>query len=129
MKKIIPFLLILIVITSCYNENKADPIVPAPFIAEDTLINILTDIQLAEAVITFSKQRKIANKQSLNDSVYNVILEHYNLTAEQLNANLNYYNHDPKNMQRIYDEVLSNLSTMQSEIQVKAATKDTTLNE
>ena len=98
---------------------------PDPFLTEDQLVGVLTDLQLAEAVINYDRLQKITNKRDFKDTIYNLIFKHYNITAEQLSDNLDYYNFDPKNMERLYEEVLSNLSTLQSEIQVEALTNDT----
>jgi len=125
MSRLISFIFLLFILSSCYNERKVIPVAPDPFLTEDQLVGVLTDLQLAEAVINYDRLQKITNKRDFKDTIYNLIFKHYNITAEQLSDNLDYYNFDPKNMERLYEEVLSNLSTLQSEIQVEALTNDT----
>lgn len=129
MLRFISFVLLLIILSSCYNERKLTTVPPDPLLTEEQLLDVLTDMQLAEAVITYDRLQKITNKGDFKDTIYSVILKHYNITAEQLNDNLDYYNNDPENMERLYEEVLSNLSTLQSEIQIEASINDTLVEE
>lgn len=125
MTRIFCFITIMLVITSCYNEQKLEAIPPDPFIVEEQLVEILTDMQLAEGIISFDRLNKATNKGDFKDSVYSVVLKNYGLTAKELTDNLAYYNQDPKNMEKLYEKVLSNLSTLQSEIKAEAAASDT----
>ena len=129
MLRFISFVFLLIILSSCYNERKLTTVPPDPLLTEEQLLDVLTDMQLAEAVITYDRLQKITNKGDFKDTIYSVILKHYNITAEQLNDNLDYYNNDPENMERLYEEVLSNLSTLQSEIQIEASINDTLVEE
>ena len=129
MLRFISFVLLLIILSSCYNERKSTLVPPDPLLTEEQLLNVLTDMQLAEAIINYDRLQKITNKGDFKDTIYSVILQHYSISAEQLNDNLDYYNNDPENMERLYEEVLSNLSTLQSEIQIEASINDTLIEE
>ena len=127
MSRIFSFIFILIILTSCYNENKKVPEEPSHFLSEDELVEIMTDVQLAEAILSFDKSHKSAKKEDFKDSVYKVIFNKYNITAEQLTDNITYYNNDPKNMERLFEVVMSNLSQLQSEIQLEAIANDSSV--
>lgn len=129
MSRLISFFFLLFILSSCYNERKVVPVAPDPLLTEDQLVGVLTDLQLAGAIINYDRLQKITNKRDFKDTIYSLIFKHYNITAEQLNDNLDYYNFDPENMEHLYDEVLSNLSTLQSEIQVEASNSDTLVEE
>ena len=83
------------------------------------------NIQLAEGVISYQRVLKYRKTSDFKDSLYSVVLDHYELSLDELNENLDYYNSDPNNMELIYDKVLSKLSRLQSENSVAASKKDT----
>lgn len=124
MRKILGFVLIAFLFFSCYHENQKEIVVPEKLLSEDELVEVLTDLQLAEGLITYQRLQKISVKKDFKDSVYNLVFENYGLTIPELTSNLNYYNNDPQNMEILYEKVLSNLSKLQSEVEV-AAKKDT----
>jgi len=57
------------------------------------------------------------------DSVYTQIFRHYGITVTIFKENVNYYNSYPEIMEDIYEEVLANLSRMQSEVEIEAEAK------
>jgi len=124
MKKIFSFLLLLFLFISCYQEHKEDVRVPDKLMTEEELVNTLTDLQLAEGVLTYQRLQKVGGDKEFKDSIYQVVFEHYGITLEELTENLDYYNSDPQNMELLYDKILTKLSKIQSEVEL-AAKKDT----
>jgi len=118
MKKIIFLVSAFFILFSCYHEARDNTPVPSPLFSSGQMVDILTDVQLAEAVIARNQIERKYLKNGYNDSVYRVIFEHYNITAEQLKDNINYYNSDPREMEKIYDKVLSNLGRLKSELEM-----------
>lgn len=109
--------MILILITaSCYNENKIVADIPDPLLSEDQIVELLTDIQTAEAVMAYNRLQRENTDQHFKDSLFKKVFDHYNLTADEVNENLDYYNNFPGQMEKIYEKVLSNMSKRQSEI-------------
>ncbi|MEJ2596018.1 MAG: DUF4296 domain-containing protein [bacterium] len=86
--------------------------------SEEVIINMLTDIQLAEGIIVDQRSAKTNVSRSFKDSLYQVIFDHYQVTAQELNENLDYYNNNPEQMEDIYEEVLSRLSQKETEIRM-----------
>lgn len=123
-KNLILFLIVL-GLSSCYTENK--PTIKAPdfLMSEELVVDILTDLQLAEGIITYSRLGKTSIKRDFKDSIYQVIFNHYEITAEQLNENLDYYNNDLEQMEKMYEQVLINLSKYESEIMLEEKKQDT----
>lgn len=113
------------VIVSCYHENKPEAVAPDKLFTEDMLVDILTDIQLAEGIINQQRLQKVKSDKGFKDTIYIVLFKKYDITLKELNENLDYYNTDPEYMEGLFDKVLENLSKMQAEIQVEAARKDT----
>ena len=128
MSKNIILIIIILGLNSCYNENK--PVVETPdfVMSEEMVIDILTDIQLAEGIITNSRLGKTTVKRDFKDSVYQVIFDHYEITAEQLTKNLDYYNSDVEKMEKMYEKVLENLSVHETEIRITDKKQDSLIN-
>lgn len=119
------FLLILIVssLLSCYHENMEIVPVPEKLLTKDQMIDILTDLQLSEGILTFKRieRQPVAN---YGESLYTKVIDEHQLTREQLQENIDYYNSDPKLMEKIYEEVLARLNKKQSELMIQAAKLD-----
>ena len=124
MSKNLILLIIILGLVSCYNESK--PVVEPPdfLMSEEMVIDVLTDIQLAEGIITHSRRERKTTERDFKDSVYQVIFDHYEITAEQLNKNLDYYNSDVEQMEKMYEKVLENLSKHETEIRMADQKQD-----
>ena len=109
---------LLSIVTSCYHEVKEKVMVPERLLSEDSLIEILTEVQLADGAITY---KRISHKKTGNDKekYYAYIYKKYNLTPELLKENIDYYNTDPDKMITIYDEVLAKLSQLEAKINLE----------
>lgn len=125
MRNFLVVILMTMVIVSCYHENKPEAVAPDKLFTEDMLVDILTDIQLAEGIINQQRLQKVKSDKGFKDTIYIVLFKKYDITLKELNENLDYYNTDPEYMEGLFDKVLENLSKMQAEIQVEAARKDT----
>lgn len=122
-RNIVFYILFSVFLLSCYNENK-DPVeLPDPLLSHEQMVQIITDIQLAEGIITVNRLSKMGEAESLEDSVYKVVLDHYGISGEVLQKNMYYYNIRPKQMELIFEDVLTNLNKIQSELNIEAAKK------
>ncbi len=106
-------------LVSCYHENKEKVQEPDPLFSPAEMAEILTDFQIAESVVARNRIDRKHTEKAYKDSVYRVVFEHYGITKEQLLQNINYYNSNPKKMEKIYDVVLANLSRIQTELEVE----------
>lgn len=107
-------LFILMGFSSCYNVNKNEAQPPSKLLSKSEMVSLLTEIQITEAGFTINKNIKDAN--SLKPKYYNKILNNCSITSEQFKENVEYYHHSPKVMEEIYEIVLKNLSTIQSDV-------------
>jgi hypothetical protein len=119
MNRLILIFFTLLSITSCYHVNKQEVVPPDPLIPKEEMVSILADIYLAEGALAYNrldiKDKKIAEKYST--AYYVQIFDKYHINHRILKENLNYYNSDPKNMEKILEEVLAHLSRLQSEVE------------
>ncbi|HEY9114224.1 MAG TPA: DUF4296 domain-containing protein [Bacteroidales bacterium] len=119
------FLLLIVVVSSfsCYHENQETITVPENLLTKDQMVDILTDIQLSEGILTYRRIERLP-VNNYGESLYNKVIEEHQLTREQLQQNIDYYNGNPKLMEKIYDEVLGRLNKMQTELMIMAAKSD-----
>jgi hypothetical protein len=115
-KKTILLFLILPFLFSCYHENKVEVKKPGHFLEREEMVEILTDIQIAEGIISHNRSQRKKTNTEFKDSLYQRLFDQYHISAETLKENIAYYNVDPSVMERIYEDVLANLSKVQSEI-------------
>ncbi len=119
MKIMLTFLLMMLLSGACYNkieshaENK-------DLIPEKDFISILTDVYLADGLLTIPK---IVSKFSTRDSVetYIDIIKSHGYTYDAMNRTVKYYFiNKPRKMVNIYDQVLGTLSEMQTRYEQQA---------
>ena len=106
--------------SSCYTENKPSAIIPNNLFSETKMIAVMTDVQIVEGALTY-KRTKTKNIKNYKEPYYNQIFIEYNITANDLKQNLNYYNSDPELMEKIIDQVLENLNQTQGQLEKKIA--------
>ncbi len=105
-----------LLLTACYHENR--DIVPAPVktISKDSMVKIVTDMQIIEGVVSYQRLNRV-NNHDLKDNYYDKMLHHYGITAKQLQDNLNFYNAHPDVMGKIYNKVIENLTLENAKIE------------
>jgi hypothetical protein len=111
--------LILIIISvmagSC--SSRKNKINKKNLIPEKDMISIMTDIHLADGLLALPS---INSKYSLLDSIaaYAQVIEKHGYTKEMMDKTMKYYFiEDPRKLNRIYDQVQSILSEMESRIE------------
>jgi hypothetical protein len=114
-KVVLSVILILILAPSCVNpKDKArhDGLIP-----EKAFASILTDIYIANGLLTLPDIRRNFGER---DSVQNFIdvIEGHGYSYEQMNNTMNYYFvSKPKKLIRIYDQIIGNLSETEAAMQ------------
>jgi len=123
MNRYVLYCIIIGLLTSCYHEVENKVETPKRLLSEDSLVKVLTEVQLAEGAITYTR---ISHKKVKDDKekYYAYIYRKFNLTPELLKENVNYYNSDPERMVAIYDKVLARLSELQAVLSVELKKKE-----
>lgn len=101
--KIKILLFLLVVFTSCQDVNMAPK--PKNLIPEDTMVNLLVDLQKMDAVISKNKNYYELRKVKAKD----LIFEKYQIDSLQLAESSNYYAEDFTTNTRIYERVITKL--------------------
>jgi len=116
----IAVVLIVILMAGCTEKLNKNPPSPENLIPKDKMIELLTDIHLAEAAI-FSKQKLGENIDIVKYDFYFFILEKYQISPEQFKQSFRYYQADLEVFDEIYMEVITLLSKKKD--QLKSDTK------
>ncbi len=107
--------LLVLLLGSCYN-NAPDPgfdmalVIPA-----DTMVSVLTDFHLADGMINI-EQKKGRTSSVLAGEYFYTVLERHQLTPEQFDESIRYYSYYTVQLDKIYEQVITNLSIMESSI-------------
>ena len=112
MKKLaIIFLILVSFLTSCNREVIKKP---DPLIREKEMINIITDIHLAEATYQRMRNDSIVRKSSSVNFYYSILAK-YNVADSVFEKSFIYYASNPKNFEKMYMEVMNRLSEIEQE--------------
>lgn len=122
-KNTIFLLSVFFIFSSCYHENKIKVEKPEDLISINIMTEIITDIQLAEGIISHNRGIRVNATKRYKDSLYTKVFKNYGISAETFRENINYYHHDPILMEDVYERVLANLSKIQSEVELEAKKK------
>lgn len=96
---------------SCSNSSD----VPDYVIEQEKFTDILTDFQKAESIIRLGYHR-YQDSVLPNDSVYYSVFRKHDITKAAFDSNYNYYANQPKIFEKMYDEVIVNLSESSAEL-------------
>lgn len=115
MKNLLKYIILLVFTSFFLACGDAEEELPAGVIVEDNMIEVITEIELTQALVKlkFSNQDSTVNQQQLFNEVY----RDFNVSEEQFNSSLAYYCKDPKLLEGMYVKVINNLSEKQAEIQ------------
>lgn len=115
MKKLFLSLLVIGLLSSCYHEVKDQVKKPSRLLPEDSLVLVLTEVQIADGALT---HQRISHKKikGSKEKYYAIIYKKFDLTPKLLEENIKYYNSDPDKMAAIYDQVLENLSKLEGKL-------------
>jgi hypothetical protein len=109
-------LILLMLLMGCGHKDQENKIQPPPhLIPRDEMISILVDIHLVEASFKTNPARK-EDPYSYSSVYYDSVFKKYSITREDFEENLEYYQHDMGDFDKMYEEVITRLSKLQSEV-------------
>jgi hypothetical protein len=89
--------------------------IPEGIIPRDSMVNLLADMQLAEARIqSISLERNDSTKQ-VSYGYYKYIFTQHHTTPLQFKKSFDYYSHHLTTFSNMYDDVITRLSKMEAE--------------
>jgi len=102
----------VIIVSGCSNNKDRDK--PENLIPRDNMVKVLADIQLIEASIKLNNNRKL-KKEEYTYYYYQYLFEKHNITEEEFNISLEYYQAHIYTLDTIYIDVISELTKLQGE--------------
>jgi hypothetical protein len=109
----------IFMLSSCYNEyNESLTEKPDNLIPRDTLVLIIADLEITESVIRQQNNYGL-DAGDKTAAYFNMIFTKYNISKSQFDSSLAYYKGDVEVMSEIYEDVITRLSLIQSEVQME----------
>jgi hypothetical protein len=113
------FIIITLIFLSC--SGNGEKVKKNQLIPSTDVVSILTDLYIADGLLSI---QPIRTQFSAKDSIINYIeiIENHGYTKDQMDKTLKYYFvKNPKELEKIYDEVLAALSEIQSRLNTEIA--------
>ena len=111
MSKYLLFLVFATALFACANDVQT---IPEGVMTRNKLINVVVDVEVAQALIRF----KLSREDTLNqDQIFNEVYEKHQTSEEEFNRSLTYYCKDPKVVEGLYIDVITAISEKQAENQ------------
>lgn len=104
MKKIALFFSVIFFLFSCAKEEKPDYLWD-----EEIFVEVLVEVQLAEAMIRLSYNR-IGDTIFNPDSIYASVFQKMEVSRVDYDSNYNYYMERPKKFEKLFEQVIVRLS-------------------
>ena len=99
---------------ACEEEEK----IPDNILSKEKFTEALTEVQIAESIVRLGYHR-YPDSLYRNDSIYSSAFRKLKITQAIFDSNMNYYLSRPVELEKIYDQVIVNLSTRTAELKVK----------
>jgi len=107
----------LLLISSCYTTHDDTRVSkPDNLIEKDKIVLILADVEVAESALR-QKQNLGHEIGDTREAYYHAIFTQYEVSREQFDSSMAYYKRDLETINDIYEDVLTRLSVIESEIQ------------
>ena len=104
--KIISFILCLILLSCGAPKTK----IPQDILSENSFIDLLKDIHLAEAKFELRKTKGMKNAKNELAHNYSIIYQRHEVKADDFDKTLDYYAQHPEQLEQIYTRVLEKLT-------------------
>jgi len=118
MIKNIIFLIFSLVLMGCAGNEDVE--IPEDLIDSNTFTAIMIDVQLSEGMSTQKNyvRNNSAKDQAVTDP-YAPIFKKHGVSAEDFKRTYDFYSHNPRRMEVIYEQVLDSLNKLDVEIKQK----------
>ena len=110
--KIVGFAFSLLFFFSC--DNKPNKAAPTVFLSEPQMVDVLTDVQIMEGIISYKKNvnEKTAYIKTIG---FDTLFAHYGITDSIFKLNMDYYyTVEPQALARIVDSVEMRLTKLKN---------------
>ncbi|MFO7614234.1 MAG: DUF4296 domain-containing protein [Bacteroidales bacterium] len=109
------WLLLILSLGSCYKATQAPSFDLALVLPADTMVNVLTDLHLADAIINLENRKGIPAEQ-LSGAYFHMVMDNHGITMERFEESVRYYAYYADQMDAVYEKVIINLSLKESQV-------------
>lgn len=118
MKNSIAFFFLLLAFAACYRSAKVPEFNAAAILPPDSMVAVLTDIHILEGIDNTVNKKDTA-MANVTERTLDIILNKHRIDRDAFEENLRYYAYHTEEYDKIYDQVIINLSKLESETTVK----------
>lgn len=118
MTKILTGLLFILALGSCYHTTPDPSFNMTMVIPADSMVTLLTDLHLADGVITTIKVKE-KSIENLSNEYFSAVLDKHKIGRDTFEESLHYYAYHTEELNKIYEKVIVNLSKIESMVPPK----------
>lgn len=119
MKNTLLILLAAVFLYSCYATHDDGTLIPPEdLIGTEKMSLILADVEIAESALR-QKQNFGHEIGKVQEEYYYAIFTEHEVSKDQFERSLSYYKQDREAMNQIYEDVITRLSVIESEVQLE----------
>jgi len=109
-------LAIMIMFAACAPSNNEDELViPQEILQPDEMVDVLTDMQLAEGALLLKRSHGQPYKKD-QERYFNLVFEKHGITQEYFEESLSFYKNHLYKLDEIYNKVIKNLESLRKEV-------------
>lgn len=111
------FLSFLVILTGCKSSGEKDfpqGLMKDSIIPQTEMIDILADIHILEAALQIQRNKN-GDVIAREDFYYKKLFSNYKVSRRRFELNLSYYERNPENFRKMYEEVVKELDTLQKQ--------------
>ncbi|MBL4707685.1 MAG: DUF4296 domain-containing protein [Flavobacteriales bacterium] len=110
MKRVLVFCCLCFLFACSQEKGQPDYLIP-----KSEFVELLTEFQEAEAIVRLGFNRT-TDSLIPNDSIYAAFFRGRKISAAVFDSNFNYYSNRPKEFEKMFEQVITNLSTRSAEL-------------
>jgi hypothetical protein len=115
MAKILSGLVLMITLVSCYRTEPEPVFNMSLVLPADSMVNLITDMHLADGVINTIKDKKKSVKP-LATEYFEAVLQKHSITKAVFDESMRYYSFHAEKLNDIYEKVIIALSKKESTV-------------
>lgn len=115
MRLIIIILFSIIISFSC-SKKKKEVKIPDDIMPKDSMVLVIKEVHLVEAAIFMQQQQGLNQDKRLVKQYYNHLFTSLDVDLNHFKKSLKFYSFNPIEMEKIYGEVVEELSLLESEV-------------
>lgn len=101
--------------SSCSRKEEK---IPDDILKKEIMVPLLADIHIAEAAAVINSSAYESSKKDIK-SAYHSVFSKYSITENDFRRSMDYYTMHPELLDKIYEEVITELSKKQADLQGK----------